>query len=82
MENTDEEKVSALITEESSTDFLARLGTSLQESANVDVDLANILTELLLTAAPAKDAVTKAKSAIHKLALERADPPKSEVSYE
>ena len=63
----------------SPADFLVNLGKELREKANVDVGLADILARHPLTAAPAVDAVAKAKDAILKLAVERANPPKPEA---
>ena len=65
---------------ETPTDFLANLGNALREKKDVDVGLADILAKHLLTAAPAVDAVAKAKDAILNLAGERANPPKLEVA--
>ncbi len=65
---------------ETPSDFLANLGKALREKQEVDVGLADILAKHLLTAAPAADAVAKAKDAILKLAGERANPPKTEVA--
>lgn len=65
---------------ETPTDFLANLGNALREKKDVDVGLADILANHLLTAAPAVDAVAKAKDAILNLAGERANPPKLEVA--
>ncbi len=65
---------------ETPSDFLANLGKALREKKDVDVGLADILAKNLLTAAPAVDAVAKAKDAILKLAGERANPPKPEVA--
>lgn len=65
---------------ETPADFLANLGKALREKKDVDVGLADILAKNLLTAAPAVDAVAKAKDAILKLAGERANPPKPEVA--
>ena len=64
----------------SPADFLVNLGNVLREKEHVDLGLADLLAEHLLTATPAVDAVAKAKDAIVKLAVARADPPKSEVS--
>jgi hypothetical protein len=63
---------------ESPADFLANLGNALREKEHIDLGLADILAKHLLTAAPAVDAVAKAKDAILKLAGERANPPKPE----
>ena len=65
---------------ETPSDFLANLGKTLREKEEVDVGLADILAKHVLTAAPAVDAVAKAKDAILKLAVERANPPKVEVA--
>jgi hypothetical protein len=61
---------------ESPATFLARLGKHLSDKQGVDVGLAEILSIHLLKAAPAQDAVAKAKAAILKLASERAHAPK------
>ncbi len=63
----------------SPADFLVNLGKALREKKNVDTGLADILAKHLLTATPADDAVAKAKDAIVKLAVARADPPKPEA---
>jgi hypothetical protein len=65
---------------EAPADFLANLGNALHGKENVDVGLADILAKHLLTAAPAVDALARAKDAILKLAGERANPPKPEVA--
>lgn len=65
---------------ETPADFLGNLGNALRKKEDVDVGLADILAKHLLTAAPADDAVAKAKAAILKLAGERANPPKPEVA--
>jgi hypothetical protein len=62
---------------ESPAYFLANLGNALREKDNVDVGLVDILAKHLLTAAPAVDAVAKAKDAILKLAAERANLPEA-----
>lgn len=54
--------------------FLANLGESLQKKEGIDADLTEILRKHILTASPAKDAVTVAKAAIIKLADNRANP--------
>lgn len=81
MDSAGEQQVPAVIAVESPADFLVNLGKALRDSANIDVDLASILAEHLLTATPAVDAVAKAKDAILKLAVERVDPPKPEVGH-
>jgi len=58
--------------------FLESLGKSLRVKEGVDVGLADILIAQLLKADTAQDAVPLAKSAIIKLAGERANPPKIE----
>ncbi|HYD07164.1 MAG TPA: hypothetical protein VEC60_15615 [Reyranella sp.] len=55
------------------------LGKALRERENIDTGLADILAKHLLTATPAVDALAKAKDAVLKLAVERADPPKPEA---
>lgn len=61
-------------------EFLKTLGTKLEETEGVDVDLAVILTTHILKAAPTQNAVLQAKNAITNLAIQRANPPKIEVS--
>ncbi|WP_298136209.1 hypothetical protein [Acidiferrobacter sp.] len=61
-------------------EFLASLGAALREEEDVDVGLADILAQYLLTAAPMVDALKNAKDAILKLAHERAGPPKPEAA--
>jgi len=63
----------------SPADFLMNLGKALRERENIDTGLADILAKHLLTATPAVDALAKAKDAVLKLAVERADPPKPEA---
>lgn len=75
-----EEKAVPTAEMETPSDFLAILGKALCEKKDVDVGVADILAKHLLTAAPAVDAVAKAKDAILKLAGERANPPKPEVA--
>ncbi len=65
---------------ETPADFLANLGNALREKEDVDVGLADILAKHLLTAAPAVDAVARAKDAVLKLAGDRANPPKPELA--
>ena len=60
--------------------FLSALGESLKAKGDVDADLAAILTEHILKAVPALNAVAQAKDAIVKLAAERANPSKVEVA--
>jgi hypothetical protein len=79
MTDAGEQKGSTAAEAESPAYFLANLGNALREKENVDLGLADILAKHLLTAAPAGDAVAKAKSAILKLAGERANPPKQEI---
>lgn len=75
----EEQEVATAAEATSPNNFLTNLGKELREKANVDVGLAEILARHLLTAAPAVDAVAKAKDAILKLAVERANPPKPEA---
>jgi hypothetical protein len=65
---------------ETPADFLTNLGNALRKKEDVDVGLADILAEHLLTAAPAVDAVAQAKEAVLKLAGERANSPKQEAT--
>jgi len=60
--------------------FLTALGESLKAKAGVDADLAAILSTHILKATPEQNAVVQAKDAIVKLASERANPPKVEVT--
>lgn len=60
--------------------FLEVLGESLKAKEGVDIGLADILKTHILKAAPAQNAVTRAKDAILKLASERANPPQPEVA--
>ena len=64
---------------ESSEDFLANLGRSLQEQDGVDVSLARIIATHVLVASPAADVVAKAKAAIIKLAADRASSSQAET---
>ncbi len=54
--------------------FLTKLAETLKGAEGVDADLASILTENLLTAAPHANAVANANAAIVKLAAKRAAP--------
>jgi hypothetical protein len=65
---------------EMASSFLDALGDNLKRKDGVDVNLANILKTHILTAAPAQDAVAKAKAAILSLASERANPAEREPS--
>ena len=58
--------------------FLADLGNNLSAKKGVDVGLTEILKTHLLKADPAEDVVARAKTAIVKLAGERASPPNKE----
>lgn len=60
--------------------FLKALGESLKGKEDVDAGLADILKTHILKAVPAQNAVAQAKDAILKLAGERANPPKPEVT--
>ncbi|UGY20972.1 hypothetical protein HAP41_0000049680 (plasmid) [Bradyrhizobium barranii subsp. apii] len=60
---------------QSTAEFLAGLAKHLFEKEGVDVGLADILGAHLLQASPTPDAVAKAKTAIVKLAGNRANPP-------
>ncbi|MCW5300539.1 hypothetical protein DXT88_20420 [Herbaspirillum lusitanum] len=59
--------------------FLEALGETLSGKAKIDVGLADILKIHVLKTKPAQNAVTQAKTAILKLAAERAAAPKAEV---
>src|SRR4051812_7611158 len=74
-----EQQMQAAADATSPADFLLDLGKALREKENIDTDLAEILAEYLLTATPAVDAVAKAKDAIVKLAVARADPPQPDA---
>ena len=74
-----EQQVPAVAEPSSPADFLVSLGKSLRERENIDIGLTDILVQHLLTATPTVDAVAKAKDAIVKLAVVRADSPKPEV---
>ncbi len=80
MADAGEQKVPKAADVETPADFLADQGKALRGREDVDVGLAGILAEHLLTATPAIDAVATAKNAILKLASERANPPGSEVT--
>lgn len=54
--------------------FLATLSETLKASDDVDVDLAGILSDHLLTVTPHANAVANAKAAIAALAARRAAP--------
>lgn len=62
--------------DETPTAFLARLGTALKTREGVDADLAEVVSEHLLTVSPTKDCVEQALAAITRLASERTSPPK------
>ena len=59
--------------------FLATLSDVLKASDNVDVDLAGILSDHLLTVTPHANAVVAAKAAIAALAARRAAPVKEQA---
>jgi hypothetical protein len=56
--------------------FLAQLGQALTTRQGVDVALAKIVAEHILTSAPAKECVEQATTAIATLAAVRATHPK------
>lgn len=58
--------------------FLASLVDSLSSKEGIDASLVDILKTHLLNTDPAEDAVAQAKTAIVKLADERAAPPQKE----
>lgn len=60
-------------------EFLKAVAETLKKEDAADTDMAEILQAHILKAAPAQDAVSKAKDAIIKLAGQRASPPKLEV---
>lgn len=55
-------------------DFLANLSASLKALEDVDVDVAGILSDHLLTVTPDPNAVANAKAAIIAIAAQRAAP--------
>lgn len=61
--------------------FLAELGQELKDrkGENGDTELAGILAEHILTAAPAEDCVDQALTAIRSLAVSRKSPPKEDA---
>jgi hypothetical protein len=59
--------------------FLATLSEALKASNDVDVDLAGILSDHLLTVTPHANAVGNAKAAIVALAAKRAAPGNEQV---
>jgi hypothetical protein len=79
LEGGGEQQVSAAAEAASPADFLVNLGKALREREDIDIGLADILVKHLLTATPAVDAVAKARDAIVKLAVARADPPKPDA---
>jgi len=60
-------------------DFLATLSASLKALEGVDVDIAGILSDHLLTVAPDPNAVSNAKAAIVAIAAKRAALGQEEV---
>ena len=65
--------------DESPARFLAMLGQALQTHSGVDVELARILAEHILLAAPAGDCVERTMAAIKTLAASRAALPKEDT---
>ena len=63
-------------TVETSAAFLAELGDALHTCEGVDAGLAEIVSQHLLTTAPAEDCVKQALMTIIALATNRASPPK------
>lgn len=61
--------------DESSAAFLAQLGNALMTSEGVDAELAGIVVEHILSAAPSENCVEQAMTAINTLAASRASPP-------
>lgn len=59
---------------ETTDDFLAGVSENLKSLAEVDADLAEVLSDHLLTATPDADAVANAKAAIVAIAVKRAAP--------
>ncbi len=59
--------------------FLAELGQELTTREGEDTDLAEIVVEHILAAAPAEDCVEQAMAAINTLAASRATPPKEDA---
>lgn len=63
-----------LQSEQPPAEFLDTLGKSLTEDSDSDQELAKILVNYILKAAPAQDAVARAEKAIIELAAKRASP--------
>jgi hypothetical protein len=80
MADQQEQEVLAVAAVETPADFLANLGKALRDKEDVDGGLVDILAKHLLTATPHVGAVAGAKDAILKLASERANPPKPELT--
>ena len=65
---------------ETPDEFLKNLEGSLKQDTTIDTALLSILAEHILKAEPAENAVEQAGKAIEKLATERANPPKADIS--
>lgn len=59
--------------------FLAGVSKTLKASADVDVDLASILSDHLLTVTPHANAIANAKAAIVAMATKRAAPAEGQA---
>ena len=57
-------------------EFLSKLGDALKAHEGVDIALANLVSQHLLTTAPNQDCVGQALAAITQLATDRASLPK------
>ena len=62
--------------DETSAAFLVQLGQALKARKGVDAELAEIVVEHILSAAPDEDCVEQAMTAINALAASRITPPK------
>jgi hypothetical protein len=60
--------------------FLARLGQELTTRQGEDIELAQIILEHILIAAPTEECVDKAMVAIDKLAASRTNPPEEDAN--
>lgn len=71
---------SEAIPAETPEEFFNALGDHLKGKEDTDIGLTDILKTHILKAAPSQNAVAQANAAIVKLAGERANPPKPEVT--
>ncbi len=67
---------------ETTEEFLNNVGDRLSANKDVDVGLADILKEHLLTTDPAQDAVAQAKAAIISLAGNRTAPQEEDEAHD